>query len=130
MMIYTRKPFPEVGQIVTICGSVKLGKEVWDRVAQELAENGALVFTVNVWDKYDYLHSIPGEKMKTMLDGVHKLKISMSDAVLIIYRNNYLGASTKSERQHAWVEDKPVFYLDVDKVPWYVSEVPPIECCS
>ena len=57
--------------IVTLCGSVRLGRDVWDQVAEERTLQGDLVFTVNVWDKYEYLHSPEGEKAKRLLDMVH-----------------------------------------------------------
>ena len=99
--------------IVTICGSVRLGREVWDELAEKLTLKGHLVFTVNVWNKYDYLHSKAGNADKARLDQVHREKIRMSDRVYFLRKDGYIGPSTQSEWNHAMRHKIPVEYVDI-----------------
>ncbi len=97
--------------ILTLCGSLRLGREVWDRVAEEFSLKGEMVFTVMVW-KYDFLHSGEGERIKEMLDLLHKQKIERSDRVVVLIRDGYIGKSTKSEIEFAEMKGKPVGYYE------------------
>jgi len=101
--------------VVTLCGSVRLGKKIWEDVAMYLNLHGYLVFTVNVWGMYEYLHTKEGKETKKLLDDIHKKKIERSNAVVVLTRNGYIGDSTRSEIRHAKKHFIPVTYLDVDK---------------
>jgi len=101
---------------ITLCGSVRLGKETWDQVAQELALKGNLIFTVNVWGLYDYLHTPEGEMQKKILDVAHKLKIDKSSRVVVLVKDGYIGDSTASEIAHAEDQGIPVEYFDVSRL--------------
>jgi len=99
--------------IVTICGSVRLGRDVWDELAEKLTLKGHLVFTVNVWNKYDYLHSKEGSADKARLDMVHLEKIERSDRVYILRKDGYIGPSTQREWNHAVGNRVPVEFVDI-----------------
>lgn len=99
--------------IVTICGSVRLGREVWDKVAEELTFKGYLVFIVNVWEQHERLHTIGGLADKTTLDIVHKIKIAKSDLVYVLWDGDHLGESTRSEIEHAEKLNKPLMFINV-----------------
>ena len=45
-----------------------------------------------------------------MIDKMHKEKIKLSDAILVVNVNNYIGSSTKSEIEFAKSLDKEVMY--------------------
>ena len=45
-----------------------------------------------------------------MIDKMHKEKIKLSDAILVVNVNNYIGSSTKSEIEFAKSLDKEVIY--------------------
>jgi hypothetical protein len=45
-----------------------------------------------------------------MLDKMHKEKIKMSDAILVVNVNNYIGNSTKSEIEFAKKLGKEIIY--------------------
>ena len=102
------------GYITTLCGSVRLGKDIWDAVAQDFTLSGHIVLTVNVWGQYDHLHSEEGQKTKELLDRIHKKKIELSDQVIILKKDDYIGESTRSELEHAMNLGKPVGFIDVD----------------
>ena len=58
-------------------------------------------------------HDIEGEIIarKVKLDGLHKEKIAMSQAVVIINQDNYVGESTISELAFARSLGKPIYWL-------------------
>ena len=99
-------------KISTICGSLRcVPKEHWDKLAKDLTLAGDLVFTVNVWDMYEFLHSEQGVPTKHLLDKIHKQKIALSDNVHVLHtQDNYLGSSTSSEIDFAESLDIPVHY--------------------
>ena len=45
-----------------------------------------------------------------MLDKMHKEKIKLSDAILVVNVNNYIGSSTKSEIEFAKKLNKEIIY--------------------
>lgn len=101
--------------IITLCGAVRLGREIWDKIAEDLTLQGHLIFTVNVWNQHSYLHSEEGQSAKEILDLVHKVKIAKSDLVYVLWKDGRMGASTSSEMEHAKRLNIPVKLIDVDK---------------
>jgi hypothetical protein len=47
-----------------------------------------------------------------MLDDIHKRKIDMADGIFVINKGGYIGASTKSEIQYAFLNKKTVSFLE------------------
>ena len=45
-----------------------------------------------------------------MLDKMHKEKIKLSDAILVVNVNDYIGNSTKSEIEYAKSLNKEILY--------------------
>ena len=50
------------------------------------------------------------EEEALMLDKMHKEKIKISDAILVVNVNNYIGSSTKSEIEFAKSLGKEIIY--------------------
>ena len=72
--------------------------------------DGNIVFTPNFFNnvrKEDI-----NEKMKKMLDEMHKQKIDMSDEIYIINLGGYIGESTKTEIEYAKTKGKNISYLE------------------
>lgn len=96
-------------KIITLCGSIKF-KDEFIKVQEELTLKGIIVLTPN------FFNSIKKEdidkKTKEMLDEMHKQKIDMSDAILVINKNGYIGDSTKLEIEYAKVQNKEILYLE------------------
>lgn len=89
--------------IITICGSLRAGKEVWDKVAHCLSLEGYIVITVHVWE-WKALHKGDLLEEKEMLDEMHKQRIEMSDGIYVINvldGKQYIGKSTTNEIEHA-----------------------------
>lgn len=97
--------------IITLCGSARFEKwfHSWNEV---LSLSGHCVFGLG---SYPSFHE--GEKnwyspeQKNVLDAVHKWKINLSEAILVLNPFAYLGESTLSEIRHATVKKKQIYYL-------------------
>ena len=95
--------------IITLCGSIKF-KDEFMKIQEKLILDGNIVFTPNFFNnvrKEDI-----DEKMKKMLDEMHKQKIDMSDEIYIINLGGYIGESTKTEIEYAKTKGKNISYLE------------------
>ena len=100
--------------IVCICGSTRFEQET-KQMAEQLTLAGQVVLMVNCWSKKDKLHEPQNaidEKIKEMLDKIHKQKIRMADYVLVMNIHGYWGKSTQSEINYANSIGKPVRYVE------------------
>lgn len=94
-------------KVVTICGSLKFTHEMMIE-AQKLALNGNCVLAP--------VYPVT-EKMKMSKEQLKKLKeehlkkIELSDAILVINKNNYIGESTRLEIEYAKSLNKEVTFL-------------------
>ena len=95
--------------IVTLCGSTKFKKEYED-IAKDLALQGHTVLSVNMFGHADNIELTAEQKL--ILDNEHKQKISISDAIFVINKDNYIGESTFSEIDWAQRLGKQVYYLE------------------
>ena len=96
-------------KIITLCGSVKF-KDEFLKVQEKLTLKGNIVLTPN------FFKSIKKEDInketKEMLDSMHKQKIDMSDEILVINLDGYIGESTRNEIKYAQKNGKKVYYLE------------------
>lgn len=94
-------------KVVTLCGSLKFKKEMME-TAEELALKGYCVLTPT----YDVLENIKiTEKQLETLKLAHFKRIEMSDEIMVINVNNYIGESTKLEIEYARKLNKKIKYL-------------------
>lgn len=96
--------------IICLCGSTKFFK-LFDEMNYWLTIRDYIVLSIGCHSKSDYSLGIE-EIMshKIMLDKLHKEKIAMSDAVLVLDQNAYVGDSTRSEIEYARQLGKPIYY--------------------
>lgn len=95
-------------KIITVCGSLKFYKEMMEVTEKmELQGNCMLVpiYNPSKSNKDDFT-----EEEALMLDKMHKEKIKLSDAILVVNVNNYIGSSTKSEIEFAKSLNKEIIY--------------------
>ena len=97
--------------LVTLCGSTRFKKE-FEEVNRILELNDWVVLTVA-----SYYHSERNESLrkwieqnKKQLDRLHLSKIELSQAIVVIDVNSYIGKSTSAEIRHAKKLDKPIYY--------------------
>jgi len=96
-------------KIITICGSLKYIQEMLE-IAERIELQGNCVLAPiypapRRSSKEDYT-----EEEHRMLDTMHKEKIKLSDAILVVNVNHYIGSSTKSEIAFAKSLGKEIIY--------------------
>lgn len=96
-------------KVITICGSLKFKDEII-KIAMKMELEGNVVLTpifpINN-NKDDFT-----EKQLNMLGKMHKEKIKLSDAILVVNVNGYIGNSTKNEIEYAKSLNKEIIYLE------------------
>ena len=95
--------------IITICGSSKFKTEIMNAAAN-LTMQGHIVLTPCVFHHADEIELTPEQKQQ--LDNLHRQKISMSDAILVVNKDLYIGESTWSEIDWAQRLNKQVYFLE------------------
>lgn len=98
-------------KIITICGSFKFVKEMKEITEKvELSGNCVLppIYPTRP-DKDSYT-----EDEILIFNSMHKEKIKLSDAILVVNIDNYIGSSTEKEIEFAQSLNKEViYYMDV-----------------
>ena len=91
---------------ITLCGSLKFQKEMMI-VAEELALDGNCIFTPT----YPVIKNIEiTEEQFEKLKEAHFKRIELSDAILVVNANNYIGNSTNLEINYAKKLGKEIIY--------------------
>ena len=97
-------------KVITLCGSTRF-KEDFERVNRRLTLDGNIVISVGC---YGHSGDTFTDEQKIMLDDIHKRKIDMADAIYVINKGGYIGASTRSEIQYALRTGKQIIYMEDD----------------
>lgn len=92
-------------KIITICGSLKYQKEMMD-VAEKLALKGNCVLT----PVYPVNNNERTENQLKSLKEEHLKKIELSDEIMVVNVNNYIGNSTNLEIDYAKKLNKKIIY--------------------
>ncbi len=93
-------------KIITLCGSLKFKKEMMT-VAEKMALKGDCVLT----PVYPVLENMERtEEQLIKLKEAHFKRIELSDAILVVNVNNYIGDSTNLEIEYAKKLDKEIIY--------------------
>ena len=93
-------------KIITLCGSLKFQKEMMI-IAKKMALEGNCILT----PVYPIIENCErtDEQLKK-LKKEHFKRIELSDAILVINKNNYIGDSTKLEIEYAQKLGKKIMY--------------------
>lgn len=93
-------------KIITLCGSLKFQKEMME-IAEKVALEGNCILT----PVYPVLDNIKRtEEQLVKLKEAHFKRIELSDAILVINWNNYIGNSTNLEIDYAKKLGKRIIY--------------------
>ena len=93
-------------KIITLCGSLEFQKEMM-KVAEKIALDGYCVLT----PVYPVLENIERtEEQLIKLKEAHFKRIELSDAILVVNINNYIGDSTNLEIDYAKKLGKKIIY--------------------
>lgn len=109
--------FPMRPMILCLCGSTRFAATFNDvATAETLA--GRIVLRPEVVT-YDATRDpqLVNRAEKLALDDLHLRKIEISDRVMVINVDGYVGESTRREIEHALRLGKPIDWLEPDKVP-------------
>lgn len=94
-------------KVITVCGSLRFQREMMEiALKKELEGNCVLlpIFPIN-GDKDNYT-----EEEMNILGKMHYERIKISDAILVVNVDNYIGSSTKSEIEYAESLNKEILY--------------------
>lgn len=94
-------------KIITVCGSYKFKKEMLE-ITEKMTLKGNCMLTPNELTKSNKNAYTEDESL--MIDKMHKEKIKLSDAILVVNVDNYIGSSTKSEIEFAQKLNKEIIY--------------------
>ena len=113
--------------IITLCGSTKFKKE-FEEANRILTIGDWIVLSVGSFHHSEDVLVLRQEIIdhKKELDRLHKEKISISQAILVIDAvNKYIGESTKSEIEHATRLGKIIYYWSKgDHIKLTVGTIP------
>lgn len=103
---------PKDGDVITLCGSTRFSVEMLT-VQWELAKLGHVVLTWNLVPNVVGTDSHLAEKygLQEVFDREHRRKIDLSDRIMVINVNDYIGESTEAEICYAIATDKDVEYV-------------------
>lgn len=94
-------------RVITVCGSYKFKKEM-NEITEKMALKGNCMLTPIELTKNNK-EAYTKEECLT-LGKMHKDKIKLSDAILVVNVDGYIGTSTKSEIEYAKSLNKEVLY--------------------
>ena len=93
-------------KVITLCGSLKFQKEMM-AVAEKMALDGYCILT----PIYPVLENIERTKKQLIkLKEAHLKRIELSDTILVVNVNNYIGESTNLEIDYAKKLGKEIIY--------------------
>ncbi len=93
-------------KVITLCGSLKFKKEMMI-VAEKIALEGNCIITPVYPVLENYKRT--DEQLEKLKDS-HFKKIELSDAILVVNVNNYIGDSTNLEIEYAKKLGKEIIY--------------------
>lgn len=117
--------------VVTLCGSTRFMDQFfasgWDETLK-----GRIVLSVGVAKHMDtpdggHVGEALGPETCAALDELHKRKIDLSDEILVLNVDGYVGHSTRGEIEYAIKTRKIVRWLEPTKIPeeWACMAYPP-----
>ena len=97
-------------KIITLCGSLKFKKEIME-IAEKMALDGNCVLTPVYPVLENYKRT---DRQLELLKEAHFKKIELSDSILVVNINNYIGNSTNLEIEYAKKLGKEIiYYIDL-----------------
>ncbi len=97
-------------KIITLCGSLKFKKEMIE-IAEKMALDGNCVLTPVYPVLENYKRT---DRQLELLKEAHFKKIELSDSILVVNINNYIGNSTNLEIEYAKKLGKEIiYYIDL-----------------
>lgn len=105
---YLRTKVYDKFKVITLCGSTRFKNE-FETINKELTLRGHIVMSVGCFGHSGDSESL-NDNTKRMLDKIHKKKIDLSSAIMVINKDGYIGESTRKEIEYAKDTNKEVYY--------------------
>ena len=104
-------------RIVCLCGSTRFA-QAFEKANLDESLNGKIVLSVCcMTQSNEELQKVITPERKRRLDYLHLEKIRLSDEVLILNIDGYVGESTFGEFLFAYGLGKTIAFLETDKIP-------------
>lgn len=94
-------------KIITVCGSLRFMKEIME-ITERMDLQGNCMLSM-IYPARSNKEDYTDEEI-TMLNKMHRERIKLSDAILVVNVDNYIGSSTKSEIEFAKSLNKEIIY--------------------
>ncbi len=94
-------------KVITVCGSLKFQKEMME-IAEKMELAGNVVITP-IYSTRNHKDDYTNEEF-AMLDAMHKKKIELSEAILVVNVGGYIGSGTSNEIEFAKSLGKEIIY--------------------
>jgi len=98
-------------KVITLCGSTKF-KEEFIKQAERLTLYNYIVLKPHIF--HHYMGVDLDKKAREAFDEMHRKMIDMSDAIVVINKDGYIGKSTRDEIKYAKEQGKKVYYMYVE----------------
>ncbi len=95
-------------KIITICGSMRFVREMME-ISERIELQGNVVLMPIYNPSRPNKESFTSEEV-LILDKMHRERIKLSEAILVVNVNGYIGSSTKNEIEYAKSLNKEVIY--------------------
>lgn len=95
-------------KIITVCGSLKFINQMLD-ISEKLEFQGNCIL-MPLYNPNKTSKDCFTSEEAIMLDKMHKERIKISDAILVVNVDGYIGSSTKSEIEFAKSLGKEIIY--------------------
>lgn len=94
-------------KIITVCGSLKYKNEIM-QITEKMALQGNCMLSIVYSTKSD--KATYTDEEKDILANMHKERIKISDAILVVNIDNYIGSQTRNEIEFAKALNKEIIY--------------------
>ena len=97
--------------IITLCGSARFENQFhyWNKF---LTLEGHVVFSLAAFPSWEGSRRWYTDTEKMILDGTYLLKICLSDAILILNVDGYIGKGCRKEVEHAKALGKSIYTIE------------------
>lgn len=95
-------------KVITVCGSLRFVKEIME--IAEIMELQGNCMLVPIYNKERTDKDFFTEEEALMLGKMHQEKIKLSDTILVVDVNGYIGNATKKEIEFAKSLNKEIIY--------------------
>ncbi len=94
-------------KVITVCGSYKFKKNMMEITEKMTLKGNCMLTPIELTKPNKEAYT---EEEALMIDKMHKEKIKLSNAILVVNINGYIGNSTKGEIEFAKSLNKEIIY--------------------